>query len=146
MLRGVSAAAGVVEQLAADSADEALGDRVRSRCPNRGPDDFDVDGGEDSIEAGSELAVAIADQEPQVSVGVVEVPEQVACELSQPSAGGMGGHAQDVYAAGGVFDDEERVEPVQGDGVDVEQVAGGGLLWACARRNWALLKKPDVVA
>ena len=46
----------VVKQFTADSADEALGDRVRSRCPNRGPDDSDVDGGEDGIEAGSELA------------------------------------------------------------------------------------------
>jgi hypothetical protein len=111
---------GVIEQLAADSADEALGDRVRSRCPNRGPDDFDGDGGEDGIEAGSELAVAVTDQEPEASVGVVQAHEQVACELSQPGAGGMSGHAQDVYATGGVFDDEERVEPVQGDGVDVK--------------------------
>ncbi|HEY0812169.1 MAG TPA: hypothetical protein VGE11_02720, partial [Pseudonocardia sp.] len=31
---------------------------------------------------------------------------------------------QDVYPAGGVFDDEEGVEPVQGDRVEVEQVAG----------------------
>jgi hypothetical protein len=103
---------------------KALGDRVRSRCPNRGPDDSDVDGGEDGIEAGSELAVAVADQEPEASVGVVEVHEQVARELSQPSAGGMSGHAQDVYATGGVFDDEERVELVQVDRVEVEQVAG----------------------
>jgi hypothetical protein len=29
-----------------------------------------------------------------------------------------------VYAAGGVFDDEERVEPVPGDRVEVKQVAG----------------------
>jgi hypothetical protein len=29
-----------------------------------------------------------------------------------------------VNAAGGVLDDEEGVEPVQGDGVEVEQVAG----------------------
>ena len=36
----------------------------------------------------------------------------------------MGGDAEDVYAAGGVLDDEERVQPVQGDGVEVEQVAG----------------------
>jgi hypothetical protein len=35
----------------------------------------------------------------------------------------VGGDAEDVYAAGGVLDDEERVEPVQGDGVEVEQVA-----------------------
>ena len=35
----------------------------------------------------------------------------------------MGGDAEDVYPAGGVLDDEEDVEPVQGDGVEVEQVA-----------------------
>jgi hypothetical protein len=34
------------------------------------------------------------------------------------------GDPEDVDAAGGVLDDEERVEPVQGDGVEVEQVAG----------------------
>jgi hypothetical protein len=34
------------------------------------------------------------------------------------------GHTQDADPASGVLDDEERVEPVQGDGVEVEQVAG----------------------
>jgi hypothetical protein len=29
-----------------------------------------------------------------------------------------------VHAAGGVLDDEERIQPAQGDGVEVEQVAG----------------------
>ena len=56
--------------------------------------------------------------------GVVEVHEQVAGLLGQPGAGGVGGDAEDVHAAGGVLDDEERVQPVQGDGVEVEQVAG----------------------
>jgi hypothetical protein len=46
-----------------------------------------------------------------------------ACWVSH-SPVGVGGDAQDVDAAGGVLDDEERVEPVQGDGVEVEQVAG----------------------
>ena len=36
----------------------------------------------------------------------------------------MRGDAEDVDAPGGVLDDEERVQPVQGDGVEVEQVAG----------------------
>ncbi len=35
----------------------------------------------------------------------------------------MGGDAEDVDAAGGVLDDEEDVEPVQGDRVEMEQVA-----------------------
>jgi hypothetical protein len=34
------------------------------------------------------------------------------------------GHAEDVHAAGGVLDDEEDVEPAQGNRVEVEQVAG----------------------
>jgi hypothetical protein len=36
----------------------------------------------------------------------------------------VGGDTEDVHAAGGVLDDEERVQPVQGEGVEVEQVAG----------------------
>jgi hypothetical protein len=36
----------------------------------------------------------------------------------------VGGDTEDVNLAGGVMDDEERVEPGEVDGVDVEQVAG----------------------
>ena len=113
-----------VEEFAADGADEAFGDRVGPRCPHRCLDDPDVDGGEDGVERGGELGVAVADEEPEAAAGVVEVHEQVAGLLGEPGAGGVGGDAEDVHAAGGVLDDEERVEPVQGDGVEVEQVAG----------------------
>src|SRR6478609_1293537 len=44
--------------------------------------------------------------------------------LGQPGAGGVGGDPEDVHPAGGVLDDEERVEPVQRNGVEVEQVTG----------------------
>jgi len=50
--------------------------------------------------------------------------EQVAGLLGQPGSGRVRGHVEDVDAAGGEFDDEERVEAVQGDRVEVEQVAG----------------------
>ncbi len=59
-----------------------------------------------------------------MAAGVVEVDDQVAGLLGQPGAGGVSGDAEDVYASGGVLDDEEGVQPVQGDGVEVEQVAG----------------------
>jgi hypothetical protein len=36
----------------------------------------------------------------------------------------MGGDAEDVHPPAGVLEDEERVEPVQGDRVEVEQIAG----------------------
>ena len=105
-------------------ADEAFGDRVGPWCLHRCLDDADVGGGEDGVERGGELGVAVADEEPEATAGVVEVHEQVAGLLGQPGAGRVRGDAEDVYAAGGVLDDEERVEPVQGDGVEVEQVAG----------------------
>ena len=47
----------------------------------------------------------------------------------------MGGDAEDVYAAGGVFDDEECVEPVPGDRVEVKRVQAR-MPWAWAWRNW----------
>ena len=36
----------------------------------------------------------------------------------------MSGDTENVDAAGGVLDDEERVEPLQADRVEVEHVAG----------------------
>jgi hypothetical protein len=91
-----------------DRADEALGDRVRPWRARRCLEDLDVDGGEYGVEGGSELAVAVADEEPEASVGVVEVHEQVAGLLGQPGSGRVRGDAQDVYPTGGVLDDEER--------------------------------------
>ena len=110
-----------VQQLAADGADEAF------RCL----DDLDVDRGEYGVEGGGELAVAVADEEPEASLSVVKVHEQFPRELGQPAVGWVRGDAEDVYAAGGVFDDEERVEPVQGDRVEVEQVASQDCVSLC---------------
>ncbi|HTF48279.1 MAG TPA: hypothetical protein VK735_12590 [Pseudonocardia sp.] len=70
------------------------------------------------------IGVPIADQEPEVLAGFLQVHGEVAGQLGQPDAGRVRGDAEDADLAGGVFDDEERVEPGQGDGVDVEQVAG----------------------
>ena len=55
---------GAVEEFAADAADEAFGDRVGPRRPHRRLDDPDVDGGEDGVERGAELGVAVSDEEP----------------------------------------------------------------------------------
>jgi hypothetical protein len=84
------------------------------------PDDLDAVAGEDSVEGRGELGVSIADQESEPPPRFVEVHGQVAGQLAQPRAGRVRGDAEDVDAAGGVLDDEERVEPVLGDGVEVE--------------------------
>jgi len=109
---------------ASGAADEAFGNRVGPRRLHRCLDDADVGGGEDRVERGGELGVAVPNEELDAAAGVVEVHKQVAGQLGQPGAGGMRGDAEDVHPAGGVLDGEERVQPVQGDGVEVEQVAG----------------------
>ncbi len=88
-----------VEQFAADGADEALGDCVRSRCLHWRLDDPEVDSGEDGVEGGGELAVAVAEEESEASAGVVQVHEQVAGQLCEPRSGRMSGDAEDVDAA-----------------------------------------------
>jgi len=76
-----------VEEFAADCPDEAFRDGIRPRCPHRRPDDLDVDGGEGGVEGGGEPAVAVADEEPEAAVGVVEVDQQVAGLLGESGAG-----------------------------------------------------------
>src|SRR3954452_8591873 len=41
-----------------------------------------------------------------------------------PGAGRVGGDAEDVHPAGGVLNDEERIQPAQGDRLQMQQVAG----------------------
>ena len=72
-----------VEEFATDGADEALGDRVGPWCPHRCADDADVGSGEDGVERGGELGVAVPDQKPEAVAGVVEVHEQVTGLLGQ---------------------------------------------------------------
>ncbi|MBV9921700.1 MAG: hypothetical protein JOY78_12730, partial [Pseudonocardia sp.] len=66
-----------VEEFAADRADEALGDRVRARRLYRCLDDPDVHAGEDGVEGGAELGVAVADEESESPSCVLKVHEQV---------------------------------------------------------------------
>jgi hypothetical protein len=87
-------------------------------------DHLDACAGEDGVERGGEFGVAVADEESEGRAGVIQVHGQVAGQLGQPGCGRVRGDSEDVDLAGGVFDDEERVEPGQSDGVDVEEVGG----------------------
>jgi hypothetical protein len=49
-----------------------------ARGPGPGADDSDVRDGEHGVERGGELAVAVADQEPESVGSVTEIHEQVA--------------------------------------------------------------------
>jgi hypothetical protein len=89
----------LIEAFAAQSADEAFGDGVGAGCPHGAAQDADVAADEHGVEGGGELAVPVADQEPELVGSVAEVDEQVAGLLGGPGAGGAGGDAGEVYAA-----------------------------------------------
>ena len=67
-------------------------------------------------------------------MGVVEVHEQVAGLFGDSDCGRVGGDAEDVEAAGGVFDDEEcesRCRVI----VSRWNKSQARIAWACTRRN-----------
>jgi hypothetical protein len=111
------------EEFAADAADEAFGDRVGPRRPNRCSDDADVDCGEHRVEHGGELASrSRMRNRKRRAASSRSMARLRACWVSQAPVGWA--VTPRMCTRGGVLDDEERVEPVQGDGVEVEQVAG----------------------
>jgi hypothetical protein len=112
----------MVEAFAAQGADPAFRDGVGSRCSYRGADDGDVGAGEHGVEGGGELAVAIADQEPEPADAVVEVHEQVTGLLGDPGPGGVGSDPGEVHAPAVVLDHDEDVEAAEEGGVDVCEV------------------------
>jgi hypothetical protein len=102
-----------IQQLTADGADPSFGDRVRPGRTHRCAQDAHGLAGEHGIEDAGELAVAIPDQEPELSRAVAEVHQQVPCLLGDPGSSRVRGDAQQVHAAGGMLDYEQNVEPVK---------------------------------
>jgi hypothetical protein len=64
---------------------------------------------EDSIESIRELAIVVADQEPQ-GMGFVEVPQDLSGLLCNPGLGGVGGDASQVDATSSDLDEEEHIQ------------------------------------
>ena len=69
-----------------------------------------------------ELGVPVTDQELEICGLIAKIHEQVTGLLGHPSAGGVGGDAQQVHTPGGVFDKEQDVQAAQGHGIDMEEV------------------------
>ena len=113
----------VIEAFAAQGADEAFGNRVGRGVRTGAAEDADVGADEHGVEGGGELAVPVADQEPELVGAVAEVHQQVAGLLGDPGAGGVGGDPGEVYAASGrARSTIKDVEAAEEDGVDVGEV------------------------
>jgi hypothetical protein len=76
----------------------------------------------DSVESGGVLAVVVARQKPDRAEPGAGVGGEIPGLLGGPVSGGVGGDAGDVESSGGVFKEDEDVEPVFQCGVDVEEV------------------------
>ena len=90
----------VVQALAAQRAHEPLRVGVRPRRPDRRLDHPRAVPGEDVVERGGELAVPIADEEPELPGSLTEVQHEVAGLLGGPGPGRMSRHAHDMDGPG----------------------------------------------
>ena len=112
-----------VEALAPDGADHALADGVGPRSLDRGSDDHDALGGEEGVEGGGELGVAIADEELDRVRPVGELHREVPGLLGDPARDRVGRDAGDPHETAVVVDEPEDIEPAEEKGVDLEEVA-----------------------
>ena len=78
---------GAVEELAAQGADPAFGERVRDRRPDRGLEDLEAFGAEDLVEGVDELAASVTYERSGAGELVAVAEEQVAGGLGGPGAG-----------------------------------------------------------
>jgi hypothetical protein len=114
----------VVQALAAQRSCEPLGVSVRSRRPDRRPDHPRAVPGEDLVEFPGELAVPVADQEPEAASPLAEVHQEAAGLLGGPGPLRMSGDARDVHRPGLDLHHEQDINALEQHGIDVKEVAG----------------------
>jgi hypothetical protein len=80
-----------VQQFVAAALDPPFHDGIHSGRPDAAEHNLDAYVGEDLVEQGGELAVAIADEVPRFAAGVVQVHGEIPHRLGDPDGGGMRG-------------------------------------------------------
>jgi hypothetical protein len=123
-----------VEQFVAAGLDPPFHDRVHARHPDAAEHDRDTDVGEDGVEQGRVLPVAITDELLDLASGVVEVHDEVAGRLGRPGGGRVGGGAEDANLACSMTVRTCRRAPVN---VVVSMKSAARMAWAWERRNVA---------
>ncbi len=99
----------MIEALLADGVDESLGVRFRTRRTDRSAHGLDTDRGEYLVEAGGELGVPVADEEPESPAGILQVRGEIAGHLCDPWTVRVGGGSEDVHDPVLPFDDDQHL-------------------------------------
>jgi hypothetical protein len=103
-------------RLRADGADEALGKRVRLRRSHRGADDLDPFASEDAVE--------VTDQKAHRGRTLRQAPSELTGLLGDPGSARVRRAVGEMHPAAAELDEEEHVQPPQGNGLDREEVDG----------------------
>jgi hypothetical protein len=93
----------------------------------------DAFAGEHGIEDVSELGVPMLDQELESCYALAEVHQQIPRLLSNPGSARVPGDSTEVHAAGGVFHEEQDVQPLTQHRVDAEKVGGKNAVCLCGQ-------------
>ena len=124
-----------VGEFGSDGADEPLGETVRLRAARRNPDYLDAHIGEDGVEGCGELASPVANEDPELGHAIAEIHHEVADLLGGPSAIGVGGRVQQVYATVSDFKDEEDEIRLRVTAQSAWKKSQASIVDAWARRN-----------
>jgi hypothetical protein len=98
-----------VQALGSDRLDEALGERVRVRCPDRGEDHLRSLRAEDLIKGSGELRVTVTDQEPNGWRATIEIHGQVPGLLGHPCGVRMSSGGGEEHPSSMELDEHEHV-------------------------------------
>jgi hypothetical protein len=96
---------------------------LRVRSADWGADDRRPVGAKDLVEAGAELAVAVANEEAYGSLLLAERHDKVPGLLHDPGTIGMGRDAGEIHASAVEFDEEQNVQSPKPDGLHREEIA-----------------------
>jgi hypothetical protein len=91
-----------------------IGVRMTS-APDRAPD---------GIEGSGEVAVAVAEQEPDGAGLLIKRAKEIPGLLGDPGAGGVGGDTGEVGSSGAQLDEVQHTEPLQEHAVHGAEVTG----------------------
>jgi len=114
----------VIQALPSHRLHEAFSEGIRLRRADGRADDVHALTAKYLIERATELGVAIADQEADRRLALIQPKAQVACLLGDPRRVRMGADAGKVNPSCGQLDEEQYVERSQPDALHGEEVAG----------------------
>lgn len=112
----------MIEAFFSGGTDPSFGVRICIGSLKGCGENVDALADEDGIESIRELAIVVADQEPQ-GMGFIEVPQDLSGLLCDPCLGGVGGDASQVHATRSNLNEEEHIQSFQPDRFHSKEVA-----------------------